>query len=175
MLLVWRAAECWGGAGKSVPGPDFNGIERRLVVHRRPFGLLASEALATEHHRRRFEGCHRSFFDSHRPSVSELESACTLPRCTGAFLCNGRADECCGRLIFWLEHEMHFHAFLLIDTPEESEVFCTTQRRRASAALQQGSWCVCDGCRRRRNKSKGMLVLVSCMGLQLVFRQRVLL
>ena len=43
--VVWRAVECWGGAEESVPGPDFNGIERRLVVHRRPFGFLASPSL----------------------------------------------------------------------------------------------------------------------------------
>ena len=88
--------------------------------------------MATQHYRRRFESCHCSFSDSHRPSVSELEPACALPRCHGAFFRNGRADECCGLLIFWPEHEMHLHASLLIGTPEKNEVFCTTQKRLQS-------------------------------------------
>ena len=72
------------GAEISVSGPDFNGIERRLIVYRRPFGLAASEALATQHYRRQFESCHRSPFDCHRPNVSELEPARALPRYHGA-------------------------------------------------------------------------------------------
>ena len=137
--------------------------------------------MATQHYRRRFESCHRSLSDSHRPSVSELESACALPRCHGAFFRNGRADECCGLLIFWLEHEMHLHASLLIGTPEESEVFCTTQRTLAIDTLQQGSCCLWAGCRRRRHQNKGMLVrvlrntkCVACMGRQSLFPRRVL-
>ena len=116
-----------------------------LVVSRRPFGLAASEAMATQHYRRRFESYHRSPFDSDRPSVSELAPACALPRCHGAFFRNGRADECFGHRIFWLEHEMHLHASLLIGTPEESEVFCTTQRTLATDTLQQASCCLWAG------------------------------
>jgi hypothetical protein len=144
------AAGCWGEAEKSVSGPDFNGIERGLVVYRRPLGLAASEALATQHYRRRFESCHRTLVDSHRPSVSELEPACALPRCHGAFFRNGRADECCGLLIFWPEHEMHLHASLLIGTPEKNEVFCTTQKTLAIDTLQQASCSLWVGCRRRK-------------------------
>ena len=123
------AAGCWGEAEKSVSGPDFNGLERGLVVYRRPLGLAASEALATQHYRRRFESCHRTLVDSHRPSVSELEPACAWPRCHGAFFCSGRADECCGLLIFWPEHEMHLHAFLLIGTPEKTRSSAPHKKR----------------------------------------------
>ena len=169
------------GTEKHVSGPDFNGIERVLVVYRWPFGLAASEALATQHYRRRFESCHRTLLDCHRPSVSELEPACALPRCHGAFFLNGRADECCGLLIFWLEHEMHFNASLLIGTPEESEVFCTTQGTLAIDTLQQAFCCLWACCRRRRHQNKGVLVrvlrnkqCVACMGWQSIFPRRVL-
>ena len=147
------SAECWSGAKRaeeSRSGPDFNGIEWGLVVYRRPLGLAASEALATQHYRRRFESRHRSFFDCHCTSVSEFESACTLPRCNGMFFRNGRADECCRLFMFWLEHEMHFNASLLVSTPEESEIFYTTQRTLAHDTLQQVSCYLCAGCRRRR-------------------------
>ena len=87
------------GAEISVSGPDFNGIERGLIVYRRSFGLAASEVLATQHYRRQFESCHRSPFDCHRPSVSELEPACALPRYHGAIVRNGRADECGGLIV----------------------------------------------------------------------------
>ena len=141
------AAGCWGGTEKSVSGPDFNGIERGLVVYRRPLGLAANEALATQHFRRRFESCHRTLVDSHRPSVSELEPAFALPRCHGVFFRSGRADECCGLFIFRPEHEMHLRASLLIGTPEKSKVFCTTQKTPAIDTLQQASCSLWVGCR----------------------------
>ena len=144
------SAECWSGAEKSISGPDFNGIEWVLVVYRRPLGLLARETLATQHYRRRFESRHRRLFDCHRPSIAELESACTLPRCYGTLFRIGRADECRWLLVFWLEHEMHFNASLLVSTPEESEFFCSTQTTLAHDTLQQASCYLCAGCRRRR-------------------------
>ena len=76
---------------------------------------------------------------------------------------------------------MHLHASLLIGTPEESEVFCATQRTLAIDTLQQGSCCLWAGCRRRRHQNKGMLVrvlrntkCVACMGRQSLFPRRVL-
>ena len=119
--------ECWLRPEKGVTGSDFNGIERRRVIYRWPFGFAPSEALTTKHYRRRFESRHRSFFGCNVTSVAEFESAAEAPpRYDGTSVRNGRADECCRWFTLWLEHEMHLNTSLLVFTPEESEVFCTT-------------------------------------------------
>ena len=144
---------CWGCAGICVSGPDFNGIERGAVVYFLPLGFAAWTALATQNYRGRLESRHGRKLESYSPSVSEFEPAFTLPRYLSILCWARRSDECCGVVLFWLEHEMHLHSSLLIVAPKESEVFCITQRTRAIDTLHQrmlcssSCWSECaDGC-----------------------------